>query len=200
MGNFDNKGKRFADNRSGKKFGERSFSGNQGRDRRLGGRKDGYRAEMHKAVCSNCGKSCEVPFRPTGEKPIFCSDCFRAKTNAGGQDSRGGDNRGFGEKNPRSHFDDGRSYGHTGEKDITYHKMQFNVLNVKLDKILKILTPVVSAGETEIRAPEFKKLVKSPKKKIDVVALKKVLTKAVGKKAVSKETLAKKAVVKKKKK
>lgn len=78
--------------------------------------------------------------------------------------------------------------------------MQFNVLNVKLDKILKILTPVVSAGETEIRAPEFKKLVKSPKKKIDVVALKKVLTKAVGKKAVSKETLAKKAVVKKKKK
>ncbi len=28
------------------------------------------------AVCSNCGKKCQVPFRPDGEKPVYCKDCF----------------------------------------------------------------------------------------------------------------------------
>ncbi|MEI8361175.1 MAG: CxxC-x17-CxxC domain-containing protein [bacterium] len=31
---------------------------------------------MYKATCSDCGKACEVPFRPTGEKPVLCSYCF----------------------------------------------------------------------------------------------------------------------------
>src|SRR5579859_7155484 len=34
------------------------------------------RPDMHKATCANCGKICEVPFRPTGSKPVFCKDCF----------------------------------------------------------------------------------------------------------------------------
>lgn len=33
--------------------------------------------EMTKVVCSSCGSNCEVPFKPTSNKPIFCSDCFR---------------------------------------------------------------------------------------------------------------------------
>lgn len=32
--------------------------------------------EMHKAVCSKCGKNCEVPFKPTEGKPVYCKDCF----------------------------------------------------------------------------------------------------------------------------
>jgi len=35
--------------------------------------------EMHKAVCSECGKECEVPFQPTEGKPVFCRDCFAKK-------------------------------------------------------------------------------------------------------------------------
>lgn len=31
---------------------------------------------MHQATCSECGKDCEVPFRPTGSKPVYCSECF----------------------------------------------------------------------------------------------------------------------------
>ena len=31
---------------------------------------------MHKATCAECGKSCEVPFRPSGDKPVYCSNCF----------------------------------------------------------------------------------------------------------------------------
>ncbi len=35
--------------------------------------------EMHKAKCSECGKDCEVPFKPTQGKPVYCKDCFRQK-------------------------------------------------------------------------------------------------------------------------
>ncbi|MCD4756474.1 hypothetical protein K8R20_02575 [bacterium] len=31
---------------------------------------------MHDAVCDACGKDCKVPFKPTGSKPIYCSNCF----------------------------------------------------------------------------------------------------------------------------
>lgn len=33
--------------------------------------------EMHDAVCARCGKDTQVPFRPTGTRPVYCSDCFR---------------------------------------------------------------------------------------------------------------------------
>jgi CxxC-x17-CxxC domain-containing protein len=32
--------------------------------------------EMHKAVCSECGAECEVPFKPTEGKSVKCRDCF----------------------------------------------------------------------------------------------------------------------------
>ena len=35
--------------------------------------------EMHKAICSECGKECEVPFKPTEGKPVFCRECFAKK-------------------------------------------------------------------------------------------------------------------------
>jgi CxxC-x17-CxxC domain-containing protein len=48
-------------------------------DRRASGRKnygEGGDRQMYQAVCSKCGKDCRVPFRPSGDKPIYCSDCF----------------------------------------------------------------------------------------------------------------------------
>ena len=46
-------------------------------------RKQATRAtkEMFDAVCDECGKPCKVPFKPNGEKPVYCSECF-AKRNA----------------------------------------------------------------------------------------------------------------------
>jgi CxxC-x17-CxxC domain-containing protein len=32
--------------------------------------------QMHNAVCDECGRDCQVPFKPTGSKPIYCSKCF----------------------------------------------------------------------------------------------------------------------------
>jgi CxxC-x17-CxxC domain-containing protein len=32
--------------------------------------------EMFSATCSSCGREARVPFRPSGAKPVYCSDCF----------------------------------------------------------------------------------------------------------------------------
>jgi CxxC-x17-CxxC domain-containing protein len=39
----------------------------------------GYREprEMHKATCTECKKECEVPFKPTEGKPVYCRDCYQ---------------------------------------------------------------------------------------------------------------------------
>ena len=41
--------------------------------------------EMFSATCSSCGKEAQVPFQPSSDKPVYCSDCFQ---------QRGGNNRG----------------------------------------------------------------------------------------------------------
>ena len=52
--------------------GHGSFGGKISRDDR------GFDQEkrMHRAVCSECGTDCQVPFRPIAERPVFCSNCF----------------------------------------------------------------------------------------------------------------------------
>ena len=32
--------------------------------------------EMFSATCSSCGREAQVPFRPSGAKPVYCNDCF----------------------------------------------------------------------------------------------------------------------------
>ncbi|MFH1318778.1 MAG: CxxC-x17-CxxC domain-containing protein [Candidatus Omnitrophota bacterium] len=36
-----------------------------------------------KAICADCKKECEVPFRPSGDRPVYCRDCF-SKHKGGG--------------------------------------------------------------------------------------------------------------------
>lgn len=36
--------------------------------------------QMFPVKCATCGKDTEVPFEPRGDKPVYCSDCYR-KTN-----------------------------------------------------------------------------------------------------------------------
>ena len=44
---------------------------------RYGNNSYGSRRQMFPAVCAECGKECEVPFEPRGDKPVYCSDCYR---------------------------------------------------------------------------------------------------------------------------
>ncbi|MBM4249911.1 MAG: DNA-directed RNA polymerase [Euryarchaeota archaeon] len=47
-------------------YGDRDRSGGFGGPR-----------EMHQAKCSDCQKDCEVPFRPTEGRPVYCRECFQ---------------------------------------------------------------------------------------------------------------------------
>src|SRR5271169_3150756 len=39
---------------------------------RGGGRGDRPPREMHDATCAQCGKPTQVPFKPTGDRPVYC--------------------------------------------------------------------------------------------------------------------------------
>jgi CxxC-x17-CxxC domain-containing protein len=41
-----------------------------------GGGYDRGTREMFSATCASCGREAQVPFRPSGAKPVYCSDCF----------------------------------------------------------------------------------------------------------------------------
>ena len=32
--------------------------------------------EMFPATCARCGKQTQVPFRPSGDRPVYCGDCY----------------------------------------------------------------------------------------------------------------------------
>ena len=42
----------------------------------FGGGGGGGQREMHEVVCADCGGVARVPFKPRGDKPVYCSDCF----------------------------------------------------------------------------------------------------------------------------
>lgn len=33
--------------------------------------------QLYTVNCSNCGAETQVPFKPTGIKPVYCRDCFQ---------------------------------------------------------------------------------------------------------------------------
>ena len=187
---------RFQDKRRGNDRGSNRFDrGDRGEKR------------MFQATCSNCGKVCEVPFEPRGDRPVFCRDCFKKQDS---RDFRGGDHRG--NDRGRSNFGDKKMFtatcdncGNTcevpfrptGEKPVycsnCFEKMgnkhdsrrpdqrpqtqpdfsnQLKAIHNKLDLILSTLIP---AG----KAPAEKKVAEKP-------AVKKAAKKVKSKKAAKK--------------
>jgi len=48
------------------------------KSQRYGGTSNyGAPRQMFPATCAECGKATEVPFQPRGDKPVYCSDCYR---------------------------------------------------------------------------------------------------------------------------
>jgi CxxC-x17-CxxC domain-containing protein len=58
--------------------GDFGGSGGGGYSGGRGGFSSGPR-EMFTATCSACGREAQVPFRPSGAKPVYCSDCFSSR-------------------------------------------------------------------------------------------------------------------------
>ena len=185
MGNFNDRGGRGGDRRGGGGF-------NRGGDR--GGRGGGFnrdrgeRPTMHKAVCDTCHKDCEVPFRPTGNKPIFCSDCFSKQGGGGDRPRFGGGDR---DRKPRFESGGGSS---DNSKDIL---KGIKTLNYKMDELIKALghnTPSEKTTEPEAtprKASNKKVAKKKSSKKLSgpkIVAPKKTpKKKPVAKKPVKKK-------------
>lgn len=143
------------------------------RDRRNRGRSFGRRddrsgrfdrpREMTKVTCSNCGKETEVPFKPTGDRPVYCRDCF-AKMGGG---ERRRDNR---DSRPPFRGSDNNA--------------QLSEINAKLDQLIKLLTPGSASLTTSKveekpieQTPEKKEVIKKTRSKISgrEKAVKKVL-------------------------
>jgi CxxC-x17-CxxC domain-containing protein len=178
MGNFDRNDR--GGNRGGG-FG----GGNRGGNRSFGGGNRGP-ATMHKAVCDECHKSCEVPFRPSGDKPIYCNECFGGKKEGTNRNDRG-DRKDFGNFKPRRDFEDrgpkpfvNNNSSSNGGEDI---KKQLSEMNNKLDRLInameKLSTPKVS--DVKVSAPKIEV------KKVEAKTQAKPKAKVQAKKIVSKK-------------
>jgi len=89
---------------------------------------------MHEAVCSNCGNSCQVPFKPSTNKPIYCDNCFDKK----------GPKKSFDRPRfDRPNFDKPRS-----ENNEALIK-KIDQMNTNLEKIIELLTPKPKASKSK---------------------------------------------------
>lgn len=65
-----------------KQGGSSSFQRPERRDRDMRSERGDERfsfgdsKKLFQATCASCGERCQVPFKPTGEKPVYCSQCF----------------------------------------------------------------------------------------------------------------------------
>jgi len=131
--------------------GRPSFGGARGGDR-----------EMFSTICSNCGKECQVPFKPTNGKPVYCSECFEKM--GGRSDRPSNDRPRFEDRSPRA------PQAQSGP--------DLGAINAKLDKILSILEPkVVKVAEVN---PEPKTV--KVAEVVDLPKIKKAVKKVASKK------------------
>ena len=92
---------------------------------------------MHKANCAECGSPCEVPFKPTGDKPVYCDKCF------------------------------GKDDGDFKPKRTDESKQMMELLNTKLDRIIKALEAAgFKKPDAVVKPAETKKEVKKEEVKV----------------------------------
>jgi CxxC-x17-CxxC domain-containing protein len=139
-GKFSDRGAGKFGSRGPRKFGDRSSFGDRSASRPSFGvqkRWDdkpsrgtvgpGGKLVLHRATCSTCGQNCEVPFRPSEDRPVFCKNCFDKNDTT----AKGG--RGMGS----------RSFSTTVPPDprIDDLKKQVESLTYKVEKLIKMLQP-----------------------------------------------------------
>jgi CxxC-x17-CxxC domain-containing protein len=82
--------------------------------------------ELFRVVCDKCGESCEVPFKPTNTKPVYCRECFKKNESSSDNSEKFAPRR-------RSRSDESfESRDNVSSEDIVK-------INRKLDRIMKAL-------------------------------------------------------------
>lgn len=141
-------------------------SNNSSRDRRdsprrSSGGRDYQRPTMHNAVCDECGKDCKVPFRPSGDKPIYCSDCFERKGGGDNRSDRRNSNRRFDNRDSNR-----SSQPSISDQSISQLVEKIDVLNTKLTAIITLLPSAKpKKADFVVNKTEKKKKSKKAKKK-----------------------------------
>ncbi|MFC1620706.1 CxxC-x17-CxxC domain-containing protein [Candidatus Omnitrophota bacterium] len=76
---------------SSKRPFEKSYSQNPPRHFDRSHRHDRERTYT-KVICADCNKECEIPFKPSGDRPVYCKECF-SKRKTGNPFNANQDNR-----------------------------------------------------------------------------------------------------------
>jgi CxxC-x17-CxxC domain-containing protein len=186
MGNFQKGGDRGG--RGGFRGGDRGGNGggrgdfkkkSWGNDR--GGDKDRGPVTMHRATCAECRQNCEVPFRPNGDRPVLCSDCF-------GGNKRDGDRGGRGDFKaaPRREFNDRPTSSSFAKptQNTDELKKQLSDLTTKVDRLINLFEKSLKIkGEADISKTEPVIVIK---KETKIPSLKTIIKKAVAEKVPAK--------------
>ncbi len=157
MANFNNN--RNNNRGEGRSFGKKVWEKRGGGGERGGGRSSAP-VTLHKATCADCGKTCEVPFRPISGKPVYCKDCFLNKGEGAGVERAGGGDR-FSKRDfspSRSDSRDSHFKSGTGNDVVV---KQLESINAKLELLVKAMETYSLGGKFQ---PKSEK--KSEKKKV----------------------------------
>ena len=89
-------------------------------------RDNGFRERNYtKVICADCGNECEVTFKPSADRPVYCKECFSKRKEGGfGSFKREHDSRPReGDFHKGHHFDkhegaEGRRFGKKDRKSV----------------------------------------------------------------------------------
>jgi len=149
MANFSRDG---GDNRGGFRSGGRG-----GFDKR-----DSRPMVLHDAICGKCGNKCQVPFRPTGDKPVYCRDCF---SRMGGPSGASGDR--FQKKDRRDFAPSSQGMQprvippSAGDDEV---KRQLEGVNAKLERLISAVQALVPVEKLVKTIPKKSTTKKASKK------------------------------------
>jgi CxxC-x17-CxxC domain-containing protein len=172
MGDYNRGGDRggFRDSRGGgSRFGGGRSGGGFGGSRGGGSRFGDREVVMHDAVCDDCKKDCQIPFKPSSDKPVYCKDCFNKRGGPAGRGSDSAPRRDFNSR-PQNDFNSAPARA-GGNDDI---KKQLESMNVKLDRLISAIEGKVKPVSTPVVKTEEKKVVEKTSEKAKAPAKKKV--------------------------
>lgn len=132
--------------------------------------------EQFDAICSTCGRACRVPFRPNGQKPVYCRECF-------GNPARSSEGKeSFIRRDAPGGFAPPREF-REGPREIAELKQQIGALNVKMDVVLRAVESLrpapIPVAATSVATLPVQEMPKNARKD---ASKKKVVGKKPGKK------------------
>ena len=79
-------------------------------------------------ICADCHKECEIPFKPAGDRPVYCKDCFSRRKQGGsfkGEYDKGpGIEGGFTQRQYSDKKQSRKNQGHGGRKLVSRRRKE----------------------------------------------------------------------------